>query len=40
MLVGLSGDDAGQAFLRQLGISGFSAGQEDRLRKLLGWLGV
>ncbi|OYD54870.1 phosphate ABC transporter substrate-binding protein [Thauera propionica] len=40
VLVGLSGDDAGQAFLRQLGISGFSAGQEDRLRKLLGWLGV
>ncbi|WP_341649588.1 hypothetical protein [Thauera humireducens] len=40
VLVGLSSDEAGQAFLRQLGITGFSASEEDRLRKLLGWLGV
>lgn len=40
VLLGLADDAAGQAFLKQLKITGFSAGGEERLRKLLAWLGV
>lgn len=40
VLLGLADDDAGKAFLKQLKITGFNAGGEERLRKLLAWLGV
>lgn len=39
-LLGLSADEQGRAFLRQLGIDGFTADGEERLRALLEWLGV
>lgn len=40
VLLGLGNDGDGRAFLKELGIAGFVDGEETRLRKLLGWLGV
>ncbi len=40
VLLDLPQDEAGREFLRSLGISGFTGNGEERLRKLLDWLGV
>ena len=40
VLLELPQDAAGREFLRSLGISGFTGNGEERLRKLLAWLGV
>jgi len=40
VLLELAQDAAGREFLRSLGISGFTDNGEERLRKLLAWLGV
>ena len=40
VLLELPQDPAGREFLRNLGISGFTDKGEERLRKLLEWLGV
>ena len=40
VLLELPQDAAGREFLRSLGISGFTDNGEERLRKLLAWLGV
>ncbi len=39
-LTTLGADEAGRSFLKQLRIDGFTADGEERLRKLLAWLGV
>ena len=40
VLLNLQQEDAGRDFLQSLGISGFTSNGEERLRKLLTWLGV
>ena len=40
VLLSLQQDERGRDFLRSLDISGFTANDEERLRKLLTWLGV
>lgn len=39
-LVGLTGSDAGQGVLKQIGIKGFDTTTEPKLRELLAWLGL